>query len=90
MSSAFLGWGLYSSKDTFCSLYLSHGGRLKWLAEQTGVAEGTLRKHYAKYIRTAQDDAAELAKLRSRRKSAVQGGGVCQLVENGRASSSVN
>jgi integrase len=56
---------LYSTKDTFCSLYLSRGGRLEWLAEQTGVAEGTLRKHYAKYIRTGHDDVAELAKLGS-------------------------
>lgn len=39
--------GLYATKDTFCSLYLSRGARLEWLSEQTGVAHGTLRKHYA-------------------------------------------
>jgi hypothetical protein len=31
----------------FCSLYLSRGCRLERLAEQPGVAQGTLRKHYA-------------------------------------------
>ncbi len=55
--------GLYATKDTFCSLYLSRGGRLEWLSEQTGVAPGTLRKHYAKYVRTPNDDAAELGRL---------------------------
>ncbi len=56
---------LYATKDTFCSFYLSRGGRLEWLAEQTGVAHGTLRKHYAKYMRTTKDDATELARLGS-------------------------
>lgn len=55
--------GLYATKDTFCSLYLSRKGRLEWLSEQTGVAEGTLRRHYALYLRTSSDDAAELARL---------------------------
>ncbi len=55
--------GLYATKDTFCSLYLSRGGRLEWLSEQTGVAHGTLRKHYAHYVRTPKDDATELRRL---------------------------
>jgi integrase len=55
--------GLYATKDTFCSIYLSNGGRIEWLSQQTGVAEGTLRKHYANYLRRRDDDAAELAKL---------------------------
>ena len=58
--------GVYSAKDTFCSIYISNGGRWSWLSEQTGVAVQTLRRHYAKYERTAEDDAAELARLRVR------------------------
>jgi hypothetical protein len=58
--------GVYSTKDTFCSIYISNGGRWSWLSEQTGVAVQTLRRHYAKYERTAEDDAAELSKLRAR------------------------
>jgi integrase len=58
--------GVYSTKDTFCSIYISRGGRWSWLSEQTGVAVQTLRRHYAKYERTAEDDAAELARLRAK------------------------
>jgi integrase len=58
--------GVYSTKDTFCSIYISRGGRWSWLSEQTGVAVQTLRRHYAKYDRTAEDDAAELARLRAK------------------------
>ena len=58
--------GVYSTKDTFCSIYLTNGGRWSWLSEQTGVAVATLRRHYARYERTAADDAAELARLRPR------------------------
>ena len=58
--------GVYSTKDTFCSIYITNGGRWSWLSEQTGVAIQTLKRHYAKYERTAADDAAELARLRPR------------------------
>jgi hypothetical protein len=58
--------GVYSTKDTFCSTYISNGGRWSWLSEQTGVAIQTLKRHYAKYERTLEDDAAELARLRPR------------------------
>jgi hypothetical protein len=57
--------GVYATKDTFCSIYISNGGRWSWLSEQTGVAVQTLRRHYATYERTAEDDAAELARLRT-------------------------
>lgn len=55
--------GLYSTKDTFSSLYLSAGGRIEWLSEQTGVSERTLRRHYAKYIRRREQDDAEFRRL---------------------------
>ena len=38
--------GLYATKDTFCSLYLTNGGRLEWLSAQTGVGQRTLKDHY--------------------------------------------
>jgi len=61
--------GLYATKDTFCSVYLSNSGRIEWLSQQTGVAEGTLRKHYASYLRRRDDDTAELAKLTGKSES---------------------
>jgi hypothetical protein len=66
---------VYSTKDTFCSIYISRGGRWSWLSEQTGVAVQTLRRHYATYERTAEHDAAELARLRAdnRRENAAEG-----------------
>lgn len=33
------------------------------VSQQTGVAESTLRKHYAKWIHTSDRDAVELAKI---------------------------
>jgi hypothetical protein len=45
------------------------------LAEQIGVAIQTLRRHYAMYERTAEDDAGELARLRAdnRKENAADG-----------------
>ena len=36
-----------------------------WLSEQTGVAEGTLRTHYGRFIHVSESDALELSKIDS-------------------------
>jgi hypothetical protein len=40
--------------------------------EDDGVPVATLRRHYAKYERTAEDDATELAKLRTPRTEKIE------------------
>jgi hypothetical protein len=67
--------GVYSTKDTFCSIYISNGGRWAWLSEQTGVAVQTLKRHYARYERTPEDDSTELARLRPREAKEDEGKG---------------
>ena len=54
---------LYSTKDTYVSSALTQGVNLTWLSEQTGVAEGTLRAHYGRFIHSSLSDAMELAKI---------------------------
>jgi hypothetical protein len=54
---------LYSTKDTYISLSLMDGVHPDFVSQQTGVAESTLRKHYAKWIHTSDRDAVELAKI---------------------------
>lgn len=54
---------LYATKDTYVSLALTAGVNLTWLSEQTGVAEGTLRRHYGRFVHSTPADAWELAKI---------------------------
>jgi integrase len=56
---------LYATKDTYVSIALTKGVNLTWLSEQTGVAEGTLRTHYGRFIHASQSDALELSKIDS-------------------------
>jgi hypothetical protein len=80
--------GVYSTKDTFCSIYITNGGRWSWLSEQTGVAIQTLKRHYARYERTAEDDATELARLRQAVKpmqGSAKAGTICPTEKGTRA-----
>jgi integrase len=56
---------LYATKDTYVSNALTRGVNLSWLSEQTGVADGTLRRHYGKFIHADAADAFELSKIDS-------------------------
>ena len=56
---------LYATKDTYVSIALTKGVNLTWLSEQTGVAEGTLRTHYGRFIHASKSDALELSKIDS-------------------------
>ena len=57
---------LYATKDTYVSVALTRGVNLTWLSEQTGVAEGTLRTHYGRFIHASRSDALELSKIDSK------------------------
>ena len=57
---------LYATKDTYVSIALTRGVNLTWLSEQTGVAEGTLRTHYGRFIHASKSDALELSKIDSK------------------------
>jgi integrase len=48
---------LYATKETYVSAALTRGVNLTWLSEQTGVADGTLRKHYGRFIHADAADA---------------------------------
>ena len=54
------------------SCALTRGVNLTWLSEPTGVADGTLRKHYGKFIHADARDALELAKIDSDAMETVQ------------------
>jgi integrase len=54
---------LYSAKDTYLSLALTHGVGLTWLSEQTGVGVTTILKHYGRFIHSSQADDFEMSKI---------------------------
>jgi hypothetical protein len=56
---------LYATKDTYVSNALTRGVNLSWLSKQTGVADGTPRRHYGKFIHADAADVFELSKIDS-------------------------
>ena len=63
---------LYATKDTYVSIALTRGVNLAWLSEQTGVADGTLRRHYGRFIHANAADALELSKIDQQGSGSVQ------------------
>lgn len=55
---------LYATKGTYVSTGLTRGVNLAWLSQQTGIADGTLRRHYGRFIHT-DADALALPKIDS-------------------------